>query len=94
MKRLLSISMATLWATSANASPTSNEFAACDKIAVATLESCLQVSDNQCWKKSQAHYQSCRQKVAQKYSPNKARIQAEKQQREKHSTTLMEETGE
>ena len=67
---------------SINATPTSNEFIPCKKMAVAMLEYCLKDDDGNCWSKSKAHYESCRKDVIQRHIPNYDRIKSEKKIRD------------
>ncbi|WP_371189230.1 hypothetical protein [Thalassotalea maritima] len=72
-----------VFAFSLQASPTENEFADCQKLAVALLDACLKTDGEQCWSKSKTGYGSCREQVIQRHnrnSPiNRAKIQAKKQ---------------
>ena len=64
------------------ASPTSHDFISCQKIAVITLDKCLQDGENSCWSDSKSHYESCRQRVIQSYLPDTERIRAAQKLRE------------
>ncbi|MBW3696005.1 hypothetical protein EK599_09875 [Vibrio sp. T187] len=77
MKLRFLIFIVSIWTFTSAASPTSNEFMTCDKMAVATLKSCLENKGSQCWVESQTNYDSCRKEIALKHQPNKQRIQAE-----------------
>jgi hypothetical protein len=65
------------------ASPTSNEFIPCKKIAVSVLEYCLNENsysaNDFCWTKSKEHYASCAKKVFQGHVPKEreAKMKAE-----------------
>ena len=71
------------------ASPTSNEFDACKKLAVKSLEACLStnvISETaECWKRSKNSFKSCVKKVKKLHSPDarKKRMEAELKAREK-----------
>lgn len=45
------------------ASPTSDEFKKCKKLAVIYLQYCLDNNDKDCWKNSEGNYKSCLKKV-------------------------------
>lgn len=66
-----------------NASPTSNEYIPCQKLAVAALEYCLNDGESECWSKSKADYESCRNDVIQQHVSDHDRIRKEKELREK-----------
>ena len=53
-----------------SASPTSNEFIPCKKLAVAVLEHCLDKDKKHCWKKSKTKFQSCRKEVIESHAPH------------------------
>ena len=73
--------MVLIFAGHINASPTSNEFVPCKKIAVAKLEYCLMDDDKNCWSESKASYESCRKDVIQQHIPNYDRIKKMKDHR-------------
>ena len=64
------------------ASPTSNEFIPCNKMAVAILEMCLKGNGNDCWADSKRQYKSCRKDVMRSHTKDLERIKAEKKARE------------
>ena len=64
------------------ASPTSNEFIPCKKMAAVVLENCLMDDGEDCWVKSQQHYATCKKSVVEMHIPNAARISAERELRE------------
>lgn len=63
--------------SSGNASPTSNEFISCKKMAVSVLELCLNDDDLKCWSKSKSAYKSCHKKVIENHQLDYERIKAE-----------------
>ena len=65
--------------TPINASPTSNEFIPCKKLAVTMLKYCLKDNDNNCWTKSKTSYDSCRKDVIQSHVPDHERINVERE---------------
>jgi len=67
-----------LYGPSIQASPTSNEFVPCKKLAVARLEYCLKDDDLNCWSKSKAGYNSCRKNVIKRHASDHERMKAEK----------------
>ena len=66
-----------------HASPTSNAFIPCKKLAVATLKYCLKDDDDTCWTKSKANYNSCRKEVLQGYVSDHERVSEKKKLRDK-----------
>lgn len=68
---------------SVNASPTSDDFIPCQKMAVTILDNCLKEGESSCWSDSKSHYKICRQRVIQSYLPDAERIRAEQKLREK-----------
>ena len=78
IKVVLFVIVGLLYGTSIQASPTSNEFVPCKKLAVARLNHCLKEDDNNCWSKSKASYNSCRKNVIKRHAPDHERIKAEK----------------
>lgn len=68
---------------SGNASPTSDDFIPCHKVAVIILDKCLQDGGSSCWSDSKASYESCRQRVIKSYLPNTSQKRAEQKLREK-----------
>ncbi|MGF1761774.1 hypothetical protein [Aliivibrio kagoshimensis] len=55
------------------ASPTSNEFEACERLAVFSLQGCLDLEKNvknsQCWQQSKRDYEQCRKRVISRHLP-------------------------
>jgi hypothetical protein len=55
------------------ASPTSNEFEACERLAVLSLQGCLDhennVKNSQCWQQSKRDYEQCRERVISRHLP-------------------------
>jgi len=75
---VLFVTVGLLYGPSIQASPTSNEFSPCKKLAVARLQYCLKDDDHNCWSKSKASYNSCRKNVIKRHAPDLERIMAEK----------------
>lgn len=77
MKNRFLISLFLLsFVTSAEASPTSADFARCKKLAVAILESCLKANNEGCWDESRSGFDSCNQKVMRHYARDPERRRA------------------
>lgn len=77
---VLITTVATFFSVVTNASPTSNEFVPCNKLAVATLQQCLDNDADRCWFKSKTKYKSCRIEVIENHVTDAEKITAEKQQ--------------
>ncbi|MBL4828381.1 MAG: hypothetical protein JKY55_00575 [Aliivibrio sp.] len=58
---------------SVTASPTSSEFEFCERLAVASLQGCLDRENNvkksQCWQQSKSGYEQCRSKIIDRHRP-------------------------
>lgn len=75
------------YVTLAGASPTSNEFEICHKMAAATLEMCLNQNQNtvdeNCWDISKRRNATCYAKVNESHAPDRKKMAAEKAAMEK-----------
>ena len=81
VKVVLIVIVGLFFDTPVNASPTSNEFISCKKLAVATLEYCLKDDDNNCWTKSKTSYNLCRKDVIKTHVPDYEKIKLERKVR-------------
>ncbi len=70
-----------------SASPTSNEFIPCKKLAVTVLEHCLDGNEKECWKKSKTRFKLCRKNVIEDHSrDSKALERAAKEKKRKEES--------
>ncbi|MEO9946559.1 MAG: hypothetical protein ABJH28_13990 [Paraglaciecola sp.] len=67
-----------------SASPTSNEFIPCKKLAVAKLEYCLNGDNNDCWAKSKGSYESCHKAIIEKHGVKNKQIEKAKNKSDTH----------
>ncbi|MYM61797.1 hypothetical protein [Pseudomaricurvus sp. HS19] len=79
-----------LWAGTISASPTDNEFIPCKKLAVRTLDFCLNQNGSECWEKSKADHDSCSKDVIYGHSRDARKYEEEKRQAEKEARKELE----
>ncbi|MFT2090620.1 hypothetical protein [Paraglaciecola sp. 2405UD69-4] len=71
--KLLALSLG-MFLGQVSASPTSNEFVPCKKLAVAKLKYCLNDDNENCWAKSKASYEACYKNVLASHSVKNNKI--------------------
>ncbi len=77
-------------ASATTASPTDNEFVPCKKIAVRTLDYCLNQNGSECWEKSKSDHDACSKDVIYSHSRDARKYEEEKRLAEKKARKELE----